>query len=58
VVLLNVILFAYSRGIIRGRKIRVEAVAGMKVEGLIADNDMRQRDERIEDQAKYKDLPD
>ncbi len=36
----------------------LKALAGMKVEALIADNGMRQRDERFVDQAKHKDKPD
>jgi transposase len=36
----------------------LKALAGMKVDALIADNNMRSRDERFADQGKYKALPD
>ena len=36
----------------------LKALSGMKVEALIADNGMRQRDERFAGQDKYKALPD
>lgn len=39
-------------------KENIEALAKQGTPALIADNGMRQRDERFKDQAKYKELPD
>ena len=36
----------------------LKQLANMKIEALIADNNMRSRDERFADQGKYKSLPD